>query len=187
MVSTVVSLYENKEQRSVVCIGCTGFADSIILLGDKDSPQVPVTLQQGWCVHTLCMQPVLNQYFNRSVQQDSAFDKFVQDSCALNESIIPLRTSTLCCSKYLVFVDSDQSFENDVCSHSVCFIKNVQHRKFISCRDVRCKKGKAKRIENIKKLDQVCCHLNQLLKHLKFGSEDACLEDSDSDDDLSES
>lgn len=62
-------------------------------------------------------------------------------------------------------------------------IRTVQHRKFISCRDIRCKKGKSKRIENIKKLDQVCCHLRLLLDHLKFGSDNSCvLEDSDEED-----
>ncbi len=158
-----------------MCVGCTGYADSVLYLSEKHG--CASLEQSGWCVHTCCSNDVL-QVFLKQHQATTSFTAFVSTQVCINEDVTVVR-ATAAFAKYLVFADSDTTYDNDVPGFAVCIVRVTNKRKFLSCRDVRCKRGKCKRMENISKLSQVCCHLQVLLKHLRFDLATDVVEHSD--------
>ena len=160
---TSITLNNDKSVRSVVCVGCAGFADSTLYLASQHSPD---TIQHGWCVHTCCVDIVL-QVKERTSYSSSSFHSFVASQCK-NLNAVTKISQSVSSTKYLVLADPDKSFESCVQSYSICGIRSVHGRKFLTCRDIRCKNAKGKRMETIKRLDRVCCHFQVLLNHLNF-------------------
>ncbi len=179
MACTCVSLNEQHNISSVVCIGCAGYADSILLITDSNGSCS--SEQRGWCVHTSCANDVLQQLSPTS-HATSSFAAFISSEIHTLSPVTILGT-TANTTKYLVFADADKSFESSVGGHSVCIIRSVNMRKYLMCRDVRCKKGKCKRLESISLVSQVCCHLQELLKFLRFDTENPALDLSEDTDD----
>ncbi len=176
--TTSIMLDDDKSVKSTMCTGCTGFADSILYLHDTQrNAGVPDT--SGWCVHTCCVASVLQTLSNKSTT--NSFTCFVAAQSKLTQKVTVIR-ETANTAKYLVFTDEDAAYESGVPTFSLCVIRRNHNQKFVTCRDVRCKRGKTKRMENITKISQVCCHLQELLTHLKVAS----LENSDIIDDLSD-
>jgi hypothetical protein len=164
LATTSISLYDKNTVKSVVCVGCTGYADSILYVSEKDGC---ASLDQlGWCVHTCCSSTVLKVVLEQE-QHSYLFVSFIASQLRNNQSVTVIR-ETPAFVKYLVFANEDSAYDNDVPGFSVCIVRAAKKRRFITCRDVRCKKGKNKRMENIIKAAQVCCHLQVLLKHLQF-------------------
>lgn len=181
LATTSISMNPDKSLKSVVCVGCTGYADSILYLSDK---QGCASLEQsGWCVHTCCSEAVLQALFKHHHSSNS-FMSFVTAQLSNKEEVTVIKETTSI-AKYIVFADADKSYESGVPSFSVCIVRIANKRKFLTCRDVRCKRGKSKRMENITKLSQVCCHLQLLLKYLRFDctDNDVHISDESSDSD----
>ena len=163
-----------------MCVGCTGFADSILYLFDAQYNPGGGE-KSGWCVHTTCIASVIQSISTQNVVPNS-FTNFVVSQSKLSTQRVTVIRETANTAKYLVLTDEDVAYESGVPTFSVCVIRSTQEQKFLTCRDVRCKRGKTKRMENITKMSQVCCHLQELLKHLKVVS----LENSEVMDDFSD-
>ncbi len=171
---------DNNSIESMVCVGCTGFADSIIYTSEN-SETLSTMSGSGWCVHTSCARVVLQATQSQRILDDS-FSTYVASQCACAEKVTKLSES-LSTIKYLVFAEPESSFRDCVTTHSICVVRTQKKRKTITCRDVRCKKGKSKRLDNITSAFQVCCHLQQLLTCLGFKEKDDIDFSSSSDDD----
>ena len=180
MAITSVLMSGNSTIESIVCVGCTGFADSIIYTSEN-SETLSTMSGSGWCVHTSCARVVLQATQSQPILDDS-FSTYVASQCASTEKVTKLRES-LSTIKYLVFAEPESSFRDSVTTHSICVVRTQKKRKTITCRDVRCKKGKSKRLDNITSAFQVCCHLQQLLTCLGFNEKDDIDFSTSSDDD----
>ncbi len=168
LATTTITMNSDESTNSVTCIGCTGYADSILYLSEKHG--CASLEQSGWCVHTCCSSDVLQVYFKKQ-QVTNSFLAFTSVQLRANENVTVIR-ETAAFTKYLVCSDADTTYDHDVSRFAMCVVRSSKKRKFLSCRDVRCKRGKTKRMDNISKLSQVCCHLQVLLKHLHFDLED---------------
>lgn len=175
LATTSIFLNTDKSVKSVVCVGCTGYADSILYLSEKHG--CASLEQSGWCVHTCCSNAVL-QLYQKQQQITNSFMAFVSAQLCVDEHVTVIR-ETIAIAKYLVLAGSETTYDNDVPGFAVCIVRTANKRKFLTCRDVRCKRGKTKRMENISKLSQVCCHLQVLLTHLRFNMTDDDIELSD--------
>ena len=136
--TTIVLDTQSRSIKSMVCHGCASYADSIIYLTDT-----ACSAEEGWCIHTSCADCVVQAIQPTTVTPLSSFSTFISSQIACDQAVTTLNATKN--TKYLVFSDPDKAFECGVGSYSICVIRSVNSKKFLTCRDVRCKKRKRKK------------------------------------------
>lgn len=156
LVDTSISMTDEKI-IGIDCIGCSVFADSVLL--QSTSTVSASARRNGWCMHTVVAEEVLDVLEEHG---SSPFAKYIESEIR-NEEKVTLFGSHGNLEKYLVFADDIESFQAKVPIYSVCTVRNCLRKRYVHCRDIRCRKSKHQALHNIIDVANICCHLRKLL------------------------
>lgn len=175
--TTSVLLDDAEQVTDITCNGCPCFADSILYLDQMQRDTDSSSNCYGWCVHTACASIIAKHRVNYdkastsptipNQQFSDAFEAYVAQQSILSCAVTLLHKSASY-ARYLVVVDAEESFRARVSVFSTCIVRHLAGHKYVHCRDIRCCKGKRKRVLNITSPSDVCCHLQSLLSFLNF-------------------
>ena len=115
------------------------------------------------CEEIVQLLPLDNN--NSCLEPSSAFQR-----CALpqlmNKDEVTLFGTHGHTSKFIVLADKALSFEAEVPLYSICTVRVCGNRKYVHCKDIRCRKSAFKMVHNVVDLKTVCCHLKKLIPTL---------------------
>ena len=163
------------------CQGCSMYCDSLSLLHSLSSSTSsnPEALD-GWCVHIISLASVMPGLFQEEVCQNlSAFAKFVKIQIQSTESCSMIKKTSTCLS-FLTMVSVEKGFSEQVSRCSTCTFRLIGSQWLASCSNIRCKRGKNKKVSGNKMTQEVCCHLEEALPHWRAETDSSHAEECDS-------
>ena len=157
----------------IACIGCPCYADSVLLLAGAQKEAQPASIRtRGWCMHTVACEEILELLpMNNDVaysEPSSSFQRYVLLQI-VNKDFVTLIGTHGRIEKYLVIADKALCFESQVPVYSICTVRTCGDKKYVHCKDVRCRKESFKAVHNVVDLTSVCCHLRTLISMLPSG------------------
>jgi hypothetical protein len=137
------------------CDNCGTFANSLL------NPQMEAV--GGICPHKFLTSRLLEIYHSSTTSwPNDAFNHFLSaqvrkgSGCELLGKLSHL--------KYFVLVSTADARAQRTTEHSVCLLRPVDGLPWVKCNEMRCTKGKMKRLKRTTSLGELCIHLVTLLQ-----------------------
>jgi hypothetical protein len=179
----------DQSTSAAACVGCSMFSDSMNLLHGVDEISLP------WCVHLLSVIQAYEAVLHTLDTLDCPDEQASRNLTAFQSFILKHYMKTSPCTllrswgsklTYFVFCEEEKANAEGVSRHATCIIHNSsrpRHSCFVYCSNVKCRKGKNKKLKTFDR-NAVCCHINTLLDCMPSNESSIDISLLDDSDDL---